>query len=199
VSVDAIENTPDVSEGVNAPPPPCKSSFSKWLLITGAILIVLTFVGVMIYTQRQQESEDRITLDAAVHQDKLDEVQQILTRRPQWKQQWTRWEERGGLNNKGYLAVACDYGSLHVAKLLLEDGANPNALTTFGESPLFFAITSHRTALVALLLEHGADIKQETRLPVGWVVKGAVNYLELAVMCEAGPEIRKLLTMHGAN
>jgi ankyrin repeat protein len=47
-----------------------------------------------------------------------------------------------------------------IAKALLDAGANPNAVTAFGESVLRWAIGSGNLLLVEFLLDRGADVNQ---------------------------------------
>lgn len=63
------------------------------------------------------------------------------------------------VNSKGstMLDVAAGSRSMHVASWLLAHHANPNAVDSFGFSPLFNSIGKGDTAMVALLLNGGAN------------------------------------------
>jgi ankyrin repeat protein len=74
--------------------------------------------------------------------------------------------QRPGVNVNGYydggtpLGFACAVGSVEAAKILLEAGANPNALDErYGQSPLHFA-ADQSVDLVKLLLEAHANVDQ---------------------------------------
>ncbi|KIY46462.1 hypothetical protein FISHEDRAFT_75619 [Fistulina hepatica ATCC 64428] len=62
------------------------------------------------------------------------------------------------------LAAAIQQGRFHIVKFLLENGANPDALSPRRRTPLFFATTQcpreSRVAIVHALLDAGADIDQ---------------------------------------
>ena len=48
--------------------------------------------------------------------------------------------------------------TLKIAKILLANGADPNGLNRFGESPLFEAVRHRKTESVQLLIDHGARV-----------------------------------------
>ena len=89
------------------------------------------------------------------------------------------------------LAHAATEGSLEMLKLLLENGADPNAVNPeCDESALFFAAGWNKSESVNLLLEHGAKVDQanyEGITPLINAVKS--NHLDL---------LKPLIT-HGAN
>lgn len=57
------------------------------------------------------------------------------------------------------LSLAVQAGEVAITELLLQAGANANATTGKGASPLYYAVqqSPHGSALTALLLSHGAD------------------------------------------
>ncbi len=96
-------------------------------------------------------------------------------------------------------------------KLLLEAGANPNALTPKGESALHLAATSGKLAIVRVLAEGGADLslknadgktalqvveKQEPR-PAGPTAGAAADYEEYAQPVEVAALLRELMKNQG--
>lgn len=64
------------------------------------------------------------------------------------------------------LHVACSAGHLSVVKILLERGADKNALDRCGESPISVAVGKGRQAVVEFLLEIGVDMTQDKVFPV---------------------------------
>jgi len=68
----------------------------------------------------------------------------------------------GGRDNVTPLAAACKGGHLAIVRLLLAQSADPDALSPHDRTPLFFATsrspTRNRAAIVAVLLDAGADI-----------------------------------------
>jgi ankyrin repeat protein len=60
------------------------------------------------------------------------------------------------------LHVAASYGWTEMIKLLLDNGADVNAVVVFmQETPLQFAVIADKLDAVKLLVEHGADIYQK--------------------------------------
>lgn len=55
------------------------------------------------------------------------------------------------------LHMACQEGYLSIVRILLEEGADVDALTKKRLSPLYFACTTGATAIVKTLIEQGAD------------------------------------------
>jgi hypothetical protein len=75
----------------------------------------------------------------------------------------------------------------YILRLLLEHGADINAQTAFGQTPLYVAFGSGRLEMVRLLLEHGADVEAKD--------KDGKTALQKA----ADGEVVKLLREHGAK
>ncbi|RYC79293.1 hypothetical protein BFJ63_vAg17827 [Fusarium oxysporum f. sp. narcissi] len=74
-------------------------------------------------------------------------------------------------------------GNIEVAKMLLEKGANPRAVTKDGKTPLHIASQYGRFEIAKMLLEKGADARAATKN--GWTpLHGASQngYLEIAKM-----------------
>lgn len=72
-----------------------------------------------------------------------------------------------------------------IIRLLIDSGADVNAVTHFGDTPLMNAAQSGNTDAVKLLLEHGADAKMKN-------IRNKTA-LDIAVSSGAGPEIISLL------
>lgn len=66
-------------------------------------------------------------------------------------------EPFGTSRNTLRLIEACVLGNVPALRSLLASGADPNALTSCGYSPLHFAALAGRAASVQALLEAGAD------------------------------------------
>lgn len=74
--------------------------------------------------------------------------------------------------NSSVLFMAVQYHRLNMAKVLLEHGANPNFINQYElrDPPLILAAAANDSAMVALLLAHGADVnlagKDDGRTPL---------------------------------
>ncbi|XP_061187401.1 ankyrin repeat domain-containing protein 27-like [Saccostrea echinata] len=66
-------------------------------------------------------------------------------------------------NDGTALYWACCLGYLELAQSLLEQGANPNILTSWKGSPLHAACDNDQVKLTQLLLRYGANINQQTK------------------------------------
>ena len=55
---------------------------------------------------------------------------------------------------------------MEILELLLKAGANPNLADKDNNPPLIYAIKSRRAAEVAVLVEHGADLKSALDIKV---------------------------------
>lgn len=64
--------------------------------------------------------------------------------------------ERGGVGNRTALHHACGHGKKELAKWLIENGAEINALDAENQTPLFYAETTKNESLAKLLLSKGA-------------------------------------------
>ncbi|MGC9356740.1 MAG: ankyrin repeat domain-containing protein [Anaerolineae bacterium] len=65
------------------------------------------------------------------------------------------------------LVEAANGGHLEAARRLLELGADVNETDSFGTSALISAITQHDTAMVKLLIDHGAPLEEPTKTYMG--------------------------------
>ena len=68
--------------------------------------------------------------------------------------------DRLGVDRLGRIPLhyAANEGRQHDAKLLLENGADPNATDDDARTPLHFAAQSGMLEMVTLLLSHGAEV-----------------------------------------
>ena len=94
------------------------------------------------------------------------------------------------------LHIACMHKRLKIAKLLIDAGADVNALTEVGDTPLHFAVRRHDLNMVCLLLDHGADPNGRRSELDAWIQWTSV--MELAIR-EADLDIIRLLVERGAT
>lgn len=92
------------------------------------------------------------------------------------------------------LHTAAMHGRYEIAELLLELGANPNAVDRYGYTPLHTAANFGKDDLILLLLAHQADPSMVSRKYVN------VNFTPLHVAAENGfPSSVKILLENGAK
>jgi len=126
-----------------------------------------------------------VELRAAVHRGDLDSVGHLLSQNPELAT--ARFEARGGSGTAlhfvtdwpGYFPNGPD-----VVHLLIDAGADPNALTTGGgsptpgpgsETPLHYAASSDDVDVAAALIERGADLETPDG-SIGTPLDNAVGY-----------------------
>ncbi len=94
------------------------------------------------------------------------------------------------------LMYACQ-GSLTAARVLVEMGADVNAIGNFGSNALFTAIGNNQNEIVELLIQHGADIHSESTSTLN---DGRFNSSPIVYAVAVGNlTAAKLLLHHGAN
>ncbi|KXJ70873.1 hypothetical protein RP20_CCG022249 [Aedes albopictus] len=100
--------------------------------------------------QNPEASLERLALWAA-GEDKLEVLEQVLAKKP---------SVVSAVDSDGYtpLHKACYNNNVEMAKLLLRNGADPNAQTELGWTPLHSACKWNNAECVALMLQHGADV-----------------------------------------
>ena len=107
-----------------------------------------------------------------------------------------RTEEQAMLNaqnswSHSVLHLACIFGHLDVALMLLERGASANTRDIGGRTPLNFAVNAKSEALVRMLLEAGADVESKDDLGLS-PLHSAVNTENEAlvrILLEAGADV----------
>jgi len=92
------------------------------------------------------------------------------------------------------LHLASVTGSLDIVNLLIEYGADPNALDATQSSPLHLALVNENLDVVRLLIEHGADVnvpndKKRTPLHLA-AVSGSSDVIELLLQKNAAVNTR---------
>ena len=92
------------------------------------------------------------------------------------------------LDGAGPLHLAAAAGDLAEVTRLLDEGADPEALTTPGGTPLLCAAEAGREDCVALLLSRGADPHARTRLQLDALLLAVINRRPVVVrtLLEAG-------------
>lgn len=89
------------------------------------------------------------------------------------------------------LHYAVKYREFDIAKLLIEKGADVNAINIYGWHPLLHAVNDSNFALTELLLQNGADIKHENPETGSSCIHYAIGNDDLKIV--------KLLLKYGAN
>ena len=84
---------------------------------------------------------------------------------------------------------ACKTGNIHVVQQMLRDGANVNARTALGLTPLMLAAFNRFMDIVILLIDHGADVNLLT-----YRHEGSAWFYSLG-----NKEITEILLDHGAK
>ena len=98
-----------------------------------------------------------------------------------------------GLDRKTALQTAAHYGSLEVVQKLIEYGADINARSEYGVTPLHWASFGRcfrGGSVLRFLLKHGADINAQAKngqTPLHWA------------SCDGALEVVRLLLEHGAD
>lgn len=89
------------------------------------------------------------------------------------------------------LCLAVIYGYHKMVKYLLEYGANPNAITYYGDSALYLAVQRNDISLTRLLLEYGAEVNN---------ISSAFKISPLSLAAEyRNEEMVKMLLDNGAD
>jgi ankyrin len=96
----------------------------------------------------------------------------------------------------GELHDAAYSGRTDVAKVLLDQRADINALASDGYTPLFLAVRRGHTDMIKLLLERGASVNAKSR--DGWTALH-VAVFEVARSTGSSKEAIQLLIKNGAN
>ena len=138
---------------------------SHWKAIIIAIVVLVCTIA--LYTSPYSCSK-RIT--NAINNGKTSEFEQIVQRNsrginyPYYRTNFYLMYEG---TNFYPLHYACDAGNVHMVRILLEKGADPNAIdSTVNSTPLIFALHSgkaYRFEVAHLLIDYGADITYEDK------------------------------------
>ena len=138
---------------------------SHWKAITIAIVVLCCTIA--LYTSPYSCSK-RIT--NAIDNGKTSEFEQIVQRNSRginYQYYRTNLYRLYEGTNFYPLHYACDAGNVHMVRILLENGADPNVIDRMiNRSPLIFALESgkaDRFKIAHLLIDYGADITYEDK------------------------------------
>lgn len=99
------------------------------------------------------------------------------------------------------LKAAAERGDIQTAKVLLENGANPNMVRSGEHSPLILAVDGGYIELIKLLLSHGSDVNYQNELGESAlelaVIAGSEAMVELLI--RAGADVNKKSTFGGTT
>ncbi len=126
----------------------------RTIAIFAGALVLATLVAAFLATRNHpQLLREEITRQFwdAVHNGRIESVRELLEREPSLSQ--ARLPESDWTS----LHVAAKSGSTGLVDVLMAHGADVNAKTTLGETPLSVAIKSRQVGCVAALLAGGAD------------------------------------------
>lgn len=87
------------------------------------------------------------------------------------------------------LHIACMQDKIDIAHLLIQYGADVNAITIYSDTPLFYAVSKTNLPLVSLLLKCGAKIdlkNDEGKTPYDLAVQ--LHHLEIAEILKGNGE-----------
>ena len=130
---------------------------------------------------------ERHELYSAVSKGKIAKVLEFIKKYPDL----ARGPVLGEVDGKTWLQVAASHGRVEACQLLIEYGADVNAIEIQGgntSTALMEAVNNDHLAVVQLLLDHGAKTNEE------WIVISAI-----ANEHKHSLELVKLLEAHGAN
>ena len=97
------------------------------------------------------------------------------------------------MNNQNSILGACEKGDVEKVKFLLKKGADIEARTSYGSTPLIIASYHGHIKVVKILLEKGADIEAKTYIESN-------TFTPLIMACRKGRvEVIKILVKEGAN
>ena len=88
------------------------------------------------------------------------------------------------------LVNAAERGHLEVLEYMLKEGANPNYVNAYGNTPIIYAAMARQKEAIKLLMQHGADVNQAKAF--------GVSIFKLS--CIYGDEmVKTMLTSHNAD
>ena len=96
----------------------------------------------------------------AVKANRTDRVMKVLGKYGDEMEEFLKDEGMKG-NMKTLLHISTDNGNLDIAKMLIKNGANIDAIDNKGERPIFIAVKANNFEMVKLLIDNGANLDYE--------------------------------------
>lgn len=96
--------------------------------------------------------QNQFSMYASILSENVSEIRRLLKEGFKINSQMSNFAKRTPLH------IASEIGSTKVIKLLIENGADPNAADPYGVTPVFLAVQYRNTSCAFLLENSGADI-----------------------------------------
>jgi hypothetical protein len=146
--------------------------------------LVLTFVAIAQHPLDIATASAQKAYEETWKQATVDEVRE-------WLQTGVDVNTRGNLGTTALMVAAESSQDAEVIIVLLQNGADPHATTTFGVTVLMFAAKNQNAEIAALLLEAGADVNAKS--------EGEFTALSEAALSNPNPEVIELFLQAGAE
>ena len=115
----------------------------KRLIFIFSLLLVSTFI----FAQQQAMNKQTLSFHQAIRRGDINEMEKLLKKN----------KDKIDLKAFPYLATDVGIANIEITKFLINNGADVNAQTEYGTTPLMWAVRFHYIDTVKLLLENGAN------------------------------------------